>query len=426
MDSTKRPLRIPPEFATYAEKHGIFDMHKRLLEQLIIHRPDNPIRFFIQLLKRENDDGEPVPTSAWVDLIEERLKQFDCVKKGWVMSGFPETKEQAVALQAIGIYPKHYILLEAPDTVLIERAAGKRKDPISGEIYHITFDWPSNPDIAERLQLVPGNFEEDVVDRLIVYHRNIDGITEAYKRVMKVINADQPKADVFSEVMSFVSSSPRTFAPHTPRIVLLGPTGSGKAVHAALLASKYNIVNVRCGQLIKQAIADDSKMGGACKAYVMKGLQVPDAILMSILSDRLSQVDCVSRGWVLHGYPRSREQGEQLSFEGFIPNRVFCLDVPNDSVIERLTLRATDPVTGERYHILYNPPPTQEIKERLVVDPRDQQDAVKKRLARYNAYMDELADFYTDSQHINADQDPHTVFECIESMLVKPLPKTEF
>ena len=43
-----------------------------------------------------------------MDLILERLKQFDCVKKGWVLSGFPETKEQAVALQAVGIYPKHY------------------------------------------------------------------------------------------------------------------------------------------------------------------------------------------------------------------------------------------------------------------------------------------------------------------------------
>ena len=46
---------------------------------------------------------------------------------------------------------------------------------------------------------MPGNLEEDVVERLIVYHRNIDGINEAYKKVMKVINADQPKADVFSE-----------------------------------------------------------------------------------------------------------------------------------------------------------------------------------------------------------------------------------
>ena len=46
---------------------------------------------------------------------------------------------------------------------------------------------------------MPGNLEEEIVERLIIYHRNIDGITEAYKNVMKSINADQPKADVFSE-----------------------------------------------------------------------------------------------------------------------------------------------------------------------------------------------------------------------------------
>ena len=28
MDATKRPIRIPPEFATYAEKHDIFELHK--------------------------------------------------------------------------------------------------------------------------------------------------------------------------------------------------------------------------------------------------------------------------------------------------------------------------------------------------------------------------------------------------------------
>ena len=28
MDQTKRPLLIPPEFAMYAEKHGLFDMYK--------------------------------------------------------------------------------------------------------------------------------------------------------------------------------------------------------------------------------------------------------------------------------------------------------------------------------------------------------------------------------------------------------------
>ena len=28
MDQTRRPLKIPPEFSMYAEKHGIFEMYK--------------------------------------------------------------------------------------------------------------------------------------------------------------------------------------------------------------------------------------------------------------------------------------------------------------------------------------------------------------------------------------------------------------
>lgn len=50
---------------------------------------------------------QTLPTDLWVKIVEERMKLFDCVKKGWVMEGFPQTREQAQALQAIGIYPKH-------------------------------------------------------------------------------------------------------------------------------------------------------------------------------------------------------------------------------------------------------------------------------------------------------------------------------
>lgn len=55
---------------------------------------------------------------------------------------------------------------------------------------------------------------------------------------------------------------------------------------------------------------------------------------------------------------------------------MFFLDVPNDIVLERLTLRATDPVSGERYHMLYNPPRTQPTKDRLVQNPRDSEQEV--------------------------------------------------
>lgn len=106
----------------------------------------------------------------------------------------------------------------------------------------------------------------------------------------------------------------------------------------------------------------------------------------------------------------------------FSSPRIFFLDVPNDSVYERLTLRSLDPITGQRYHALYNPPRTVELKDRGSQHPKDVEDDVRQRLSAFYAYAEEIADFYQDAQHINADQDPHTVFECVESMLVNPTP----
>lgn len=477
MDQTKRPLKIPPEFATYAEKHGVFDMYKRMIEQLVVAKPEDPITYLINMLKKENDDvpgivilgppcsgkrsiakmvcgklrcahltpqnlieeadiairdqarkfialDEPVPTELWLKILTDRMSLFDTQKKGWVLEGFPETREQAMALQINGVYPKHCIVLEAPDTVLIERASGKRIDTKTGDVYHTTFDWPGNPEVQERLVEPEGLSEESMVKKLVLYHRHIDGILRCYQQVIRTVNADQPKPDVFSQAFSFLCSQVRSNAPHTPRVVLLGPTGSGKGVQAALLANKYNLVKVSCGQLIKQAIAQETKSGMAAKPYVEKDMMMPDSIVLDILKDRLCQLDCVTRGWVLSGYPRTREQAEQLDKAGLRPNRAFFLDVPNDSVIERLTLRAMDPVTGERYHTLYNPPRSQEVKERLWKNPKDSEENVRKLLSQYFAYVEELGDLYTDGQHVNADQDPHTVFECLESMICKPLPKS--
>lgn len=444
------------------------------MQNLLVEKPVDPIQFLIDQLKRDDDDvpkiivlGPPasgkrsiarmicgklrtahltpqsiideadtalktqaqkykiedVPTELWVELVQNRMSLFDCVKKGWVMDSFPFTRDQAHALQAAGIYPKHCVFLEASDTVVIERAQGKRVDPKTGDVYHITFDWPSTQDIADRLQEVGGISEEDIVKRLVVYHRHIAGIVKCFEKTSKSINADQPKTDVFAQVMTFLSGKARSLAPHTPRVVLCGPTGSGKGVQATLLANKYNLVNVSMGQLIKQAITDEAKSGQACKPYVEKAMLVPDAIVLNILKDRLTQLDCITRGWVLHGYPKSREQAEQLAGAGLAPNRVLFLHVPNDSVLERLTLRATDPVTGDRYHQLYNPPHTQEVKGRLVTHPCDTEEEVRRRLTQYHAFSEEIQDYYTAGQDVNADQDPHTVFEWIESVIVNPLPK---
>ena len=57
MDATKRPLRIPPDFGNYAEEKEIFQLYERMLQELIIARPEDPLQFLVDYLDRQQDDG---------------------------------------------------------------------------------------------------------------------------------------------------------------------------------------------------------------------------------------------------------------------------------------------------------------------------------------------------------------------------------
>ena len=72
-------------------------------------------------------------------------------------------------------------------------------DVLFVDIFHVTYDLPTNRIIADRLLPVIGNDPESIIARISYFRRNIIGINDAYKGVIKSINADQPKADIFSE-----------------------------------------------------------------------------------------------------------------------------------------------------------------------------------------------------------------------------------
>ncbi|XP_031306631.1 adenylate kinase 8 isoform X1 [Camelus dromedarius] len=476
MDATTAPHRIPPEMPQYGEANHVFEMMQNMLEQLLIHQPKDPIPFMINHLQRDNDYvpkivilGPPasgkttiamwlckhlnsnllsvgnliakefsslaadarrhyqkfktVPSMLLIRLVQERLSEEDCVRRGWILDGIPETREQALMIQTVGIVPRHVIVLSAPDTVLIERNLGKRLDPQTGEVYHTTFDWPPESEIQNRLMVPAGISEGETAQKLLEYHRNITRILPSYPKILKVIPADQPCVDVFSQALTYVQSIHRSNAPFTPRVLLCGPVGSGKSLQAALLAQKYGLVNVCCGQLLKEAVADKSKYCEMILPFFEKETAVPDSIIMKVLSQRLDQQDCVERGWVLHGFPRDLDQAHVLDSWGYKPNRVFFLNVPFDSIAERLTLRRTDPVTGERYHLMYKPPPTMEIQARLLQNPKDAEERIKLRMDLFYRSAADLEQFYRQAITLNGDQDPYTVFEYIESGIINPLPK---
>ncbi|XP_075690822.1 adenylate kinase 8 isoform X2 [Rhinoderma darwinii] len=476
MDATSKPLRIPPQMSVYAEEHDIFNIIQKMVHNLLMDRPEDPVQYLIDHLHKDNDEvprivilGPPasgkntmakllcqrlnathltpekllsndvsplveealpykgkdqeIPDALWAGLIQERLSEVDCVKRGWILEGFPRTRDQGLLLQMNGTSPDHIVVLDAPDIVLIERNMGKRIDPTTGEVYHTTFDWPEDLEVQKNLVEPAETSEEETGQRLLEYHRNIPGILRAFPKIYKKINADQPCMDVLSQVLTFILSKPRSLAPYTPRILLYGPPGSGRSLQAALLAQKYDVINVSCGQVLKEAVADQSKIGVLIEPYIENEQQVPDNLVLRILGDRLSRLDSATRGWVLHGFPRDAEQAALLNDAGYIPNRVFFLDIPDDVAVERLSLRMTDPVSGERYHSLYMPAPRVEVHERLRQNPADSEQKVQTRLDMYHASAEELEEFYQDVIHVNADQDPYTVSEYIESFIVKPLPK---
>ncbi|NXM45567.1 KAD8 kinase, partial [Gymnorhina tibicen] len=121
-----------------------------------------------------------IPNALWANLIRERLSNVDCIKQGWILEGFPENREQAWMLQSSGIFPRHVV----PNHVFLV------------EVFHTTFDWPSDPLVQQRLVKPEDLSEQEVSKKLLEYHRTFPEIFHIYQKVLKSINADQPSVDV--------------------------------------------------------------------------------------------------------------------------------------------------------------------------------------------------------------------------------------
>ncbi len=98
------------------------------------------------------------------------------------------------------------------------------------------------------------------------------------------------------------------------------------------------------------------------------------------------------------------------------------MNIANDSVMERITLKHIDPISGKNYHLLVNPPITAEVRNRLKQHANDSEQKVIQKLNEYYTTYKELQAFYEKrSVQVNADQDPKAVFETIEFGLVNYL-----
>jgi adenylate kinase len=128
--------------------------------------------------------GQLVPDDVVIGMILERIAAPDAAG-GFMLDGFPRTLPQAEALDAAmadaGVTIDRVLLIEVPDSQIVERGVGRRTDPETGRIYHVKFD-PPPPEIADRLVHRKDDREEAIAERLRYYHEWTAPIIPLYER----------------------------------------------------------------------------------------------------------------------------------------------------------------------------------------------------------------------------------------------------
>jgi len=127
--------------------------------------------------KEYMESGQLVPDQVIIGLIEDRLSESDA-SNGVLFDGFPRTIPQAEALSEITAVSA-VISIEVPDEDIINRIVGRRMDPETGEIYHVSFK-PPPPEMASRLIQRKDDNEDTVRMRLAAYHEQTKPLGDWY------------------------------------------------------------------------------------------------------------------------------------------------------------------------------------------------------------------------------------------------------
>jgi adenylate kinase len=180
-------------------------------------------------------------------------------------------------------------------------------------------------------------------------------------------------------------------------IILLGAPGAGKGTQASFLKNQYQVPQISTGDMLRDAVKDNTELGIKAKEFMDKGGLVPDSLIIALVKQRVKHDDCIN-GFLLDGFPRTIPQAEALATAGVKIDIVIEINVPDEKIIERLSGRRIHPASGRIYHIRYNPPKEEGIDDEtgdpLITRTDDTAETIVKRLKNYHDQTEPLIEFY--------------------------------
>jgi adenylate kinase len=184
-------------------------------------------------------------------------------------------------------------------------------------------------------------------------------------------------------------------------LVLLGPPGAGKGTQAERLTSDFDLPYYATGEILRQAVRDETPLGKEAKSYMDKGELVPDELINKVIMDRIDSPEAED-GFLLDGFPRNVEQAnmleDALEKRGRKLSSVLLVDAPDDEVIRRISGRRLCVKNGHVYHVDFDPPKHEGVCDqdgsRLIQRDDDKPETVQTRLDVYHQQTKPLIDYY--------------------------------
>ena len=187
-------------------------------------------------------------------------------------------------------------------------------------------------------------------------------------------------------------------------LIFFGPPGAGKGTQASLIANNFNIPHLSTGDILRDKLLQKDGLSTRLKHIMDKGQLVSDDILNEIVSNRISNHDCL-RGFILDGYPRTIGQALFLNT---------ILNSKNLKIDKIIDINVDESIIAKR------------IISRSKTENRqdDTEDVIKTRISRYLSETKPLSDFYkikysSDYLSINGNQE----IERITADIIKILKK---
>ncbi len=184
-------------------------------------------------------------------------------------------------------------------------------------------------------------------------------------------------------------------------VVFLGAPGAGKGTQAGLTAERLGLVHMATGDVLREAVRQQSELGKQAKGYMERGELVPNSVVLDLVVDRLSQPDAAA-GAVLDGFPRNIVQAEALdralAQRGARVDAAVYLRVPEAALIKRLAGRWECGVCRTPYHEETKPSKTPGVCDLcggvLIQRADDRPETVRKRLQVYFEQTAPLLEYY--------------------------------